>query len=531
MTWRFRPSIGASALAAVVACAPAAKEHDVVVYASGSDLESANPLVTVHPLSRQVQRHVLFVTLVRYDSTLAPQPYYARSWRWSPDRRTLRLSLEPALRWHDGVPTSARDVVFTYTAAKDPRTGFSRAGDLAAMERVVAASDSVVEMRFTTTQRAVPAILAELPILPSHVLRDVEPAGMRRAAFNTAPLGNGPFRFSRRVPAQRWVFDRNAQFPRSMGGAPRIRQLIVAVVDEPTTKFAGLAAGDLDFAGIAPTMASLAARDPMIEVLDYPVLFSNGLVLNVHRPPFDDVRVRRAIDLSINRRRIVEAALAGFGTPASGAVPPENPLALSQRVVQDTLRADSLLEAAGWRRRPDGWRERERPLVVELLTVATGDNPIEQLLQADLAARGIRLEIRQLEMAAFLTRARAATKEFDLLITGIPGDLSLSYLRAMHETSQRASSLDYADYHTPTLDGLFASASAARDEAELRTAWHAVQAELAREVPIVWLFHSRGVQGVSSRMRNVTMDLRGELVTVAQWTTSATPGSATVARR
>lgn len=531
MTWRFRPSIGAGVMAVMLACAPAAKKHDVIVYASGTDLESANPLVTVHPLSRQVQRHVLFVTLARYDSALTPQPYYARSWRWSPDRRTLRLHLEPGLHWHDGAHTTARDVVFTYTAAKDPRTGFARAGDLATMERVVAISDTVVEMHFTTVQRDVPAILAELPVLPSHKLSGVELAAMRRAPFNTAPVGNGPFRFARRVPGQRWVFDRNQEFPVSMGGAPRILQLVIAVVDEPTTKFAGLAAGDLDFAGIAPTMAALAQRDPMIDVLDYPVLFSNGLVLNVHRPPFDDVRVRRALDLSIDRRRIVEAALAGFGTPASGAVPPENPLALLQAAAPDTLRADSLLDAAGWRRRADGWRERGRPLVVELLTVATGDNPVEQLLQADLAARGIRLEIRQLEMAAFLTRARAATKDFDVLITGIPGDLTLSYLRAMYESSQRASSLDYADYHTPALDGLFASASAARSETELRSAWHGVQAELAREVPTVWLYHSRGVQGVSSRMRNVIMDLRGELVTVARWTTSAAPGGSVVARR
>jgi peptide/nickel transport system substrate-binding protein len=531
MTLRFKPSIGAGVMAVVLACAPAAKKHDVVVYASGTDLESANPLVTVHPLSRQVQRHVLFVTLARYDSALAPQPYYARSWSWSPDHRTLRLHLAPDLQWHDGRRATARDVVFTYAAAKDPRTGFARAGDLATMERVVAISDTVVEMSFTAVQRAVPAILAELPVLPAHKLSGVELTAMRRAGFNNAPLGNGPFRFARRVPGQRWVFERNEQFPASMGGPPRIRQLVIAVVDEPTTKFAGLAAGDLDFAGIAPTMASLAERDPMIDVLDYPVLFSNGLVLNVHRPPFDDVRVRRALEASLNRTRIVEAALAGFGTPASGPVPPENPLALNSPVVRNARLADSLLDAAGWRRGAGEWRSRERPLVVELLTVASGDNPVEQLLQADLAARGIRLEIRQMEMAAFLTRARSATKDFDMLITGIPGDLSLSYLRAMFESAQRGSSIDYVDYHSPALDRFFAAATAAPSDDELRDAWQNVQRELARTVPIVWLYHSRGVQGVASRMRNVHMDLRGELVTVTQWTTEPGTNSATVAKR
>ena len=530
MTARLIASITAL-LSLVIGCTGPTRPSDVVVYASGSDLESANPLVTIHPLSRQVQRHVLFVTLVRYDSALIPQPYYAREWTWSADRRSLFLSLAATLRWHDGTPTTSRDVAFTLDAARDPRSGFARAADLAAIDSVIEPTPTALRIHFRSPQRDLPAVFAELPIVPAHVLCDVPLADMRRAAFNTNPVGNGPFRFVDRVAGQRWTFARNADFPSEMGGPPRIRELVVAVVDEPTTKFAGLASGDLDFAGIAPTMAALANRDPMINVLDYPVLFSNGLVLNVHRAPFDDARVRQAIDLSIDRKRIVEAALAGFGTPASSPVPPENPLALREPVRRDPVRADSLLDAAGWRRGPNGWRARERPFKVELLTVATGDNAVEQLIQADLAERGIEVQIRQVELAAFLTRARVRQKSFDMLITGVPGDLSLAYLRAMFESSQRGGSLDYSDFHEPTLDALFARAREVRTDAQSREAWHAVQQELVREVPIVWLYHSRGVQGVSSRMRNVTMDLRGELVTVARWTTDASTAKAAVARR
>ena len=513
------------------ACGPSPRPADVVVFASGTDLESANPLVTIHPLSRQVQRHVLFVTLARYDSTLVPQPYYARAWTWSADRRTLSMNLEPTLWWHDGAQTTARDVVFTLLAARDPRAGFARAGDLASLDTVLAPSDSTLIIRFRTPQRGLPSILAELPILPAHKLGDVAPSDMRRTEFNTNPVGNGPFRFVSRVPGQRWTFSRNEAFPAPMGGPPRIRELVIAVVDEPTTKFAGLAAGDLDFAGIAPTMAALAERDPMIDVVDYPVLFSNALVFNTHRAPFDDARVRRAVDLSINRPRIVDAALAGFATPAAGPVPPENPLALPMIIRREPMRADSLLDAAGWRRNRDGWRVRaEHPLSVELLTVGSGDNAVEQLIQADLAERGIRVQIRQLEMAAFLASARAREKSFDMLITGIPGDLSLAYLRAMFETSQRGSSLDYADFHSPAIDALFAKAQNALTDAELRHTWGAIQSALASDVPVSWLYHSRGLQGVSARMRNVTMDLRGELVTVARWTTGVSVVDA-VARR
>jgi peptide/nickel transport system substrate-binding protein len=251
------------------------------------------------------------------------------------------------------------------------------------------------------------------------------------------------------------------------------------------------------------------------------VLFATALVFNVHRPPFDDVRVRQAIDLAIDRERIVTAALAGFATPASGAVSPQNPLAVQRPIVPSPARADSLLDAAGWRRSSNGVRERNgQPFNVQLLTVGSGDNAVEQLVQADLAERGIRVDIRQMELAAFLAQARGPRKSFDMLITGFPGDLSLSYVSAMYESSQRGSAVDYADFHSPVLDALFARARVARTDADRHAAWRDIQDQLAREMPAVWLYHSRGLQGVSARMHNVTMDLRGELATVAQWSTT-----------
>lgn len=507
------------ALVGALACAPAARDPGTVVMASGADLESANPLVTVHPLSRQVQRHVLFVTLARYDSTLAPVPYLARRWEWSPDRRTLTLHLFDGLRWHDGRPTTARDAAFTIAAGRDPATGYPRAADLAAIDSVRAVDDTTLVLRFTHPQPGFPAVLCELPLVPAHLLRDVPRAELRRAAFSTAPVGNGPFRFVSRRAGARWVFERNDHFPAALGGPPHVRRLVVAVVDEATTKFAGLVSGELDIAGIAPTMAALVAEDPRLRVLTYPVLFSTAIIFNTARPPFDDERVRRAIDLSVRRERIVNAAFAGLALPAAGPVPPANPLYVPVEPRYDPRAADSLLDAAGWRREPGSeWRTRGgEPLTFELLTVGSGDNATEQLIQADLAERGIRMEIRQREMGAFLDAARARPPRFDALITGIPGDPSLAYLAAMYDSRAAGGALDYADFHTPALDSLFARATAAPDLPAARRAWAAVQRELAEQLPAVWLYHSRGVQGLSVRLDSVVMDLRGELATVARW--------------
>ncbi len=502
----------------MLGCGAPPRAPGVVVFASGTDLESANPLVTIHPLSRQVQRYALFTTLARYDSTLAPVPYAARAWDWSPDRRALRFHLVTALRWDDGQPTTARDVAFTILAARDPVTGYPRAGDLAAVDTVVAADDSTVVVQFSRAPPSFPLVFCELPILPEHLLGTVPRADMRRAPFNDAPVGNGPFRFVRRVPNQRWVFARNDDFPTALGGPPALRGLVIAVVDEATTKFAGLASGELDVAGVSPSMAALVRRDPTLRLIDYPILFETGIVLNTHRPPFDDVRVRQAISLSIDRGRVVRVALAGFGTPAGGPVAPEVPYADTTPPVFDAARADSLLDAAGWRRGADGTRRRDgKPLAFELLTVGTADNALEQLVQADLAARGIAMRIRQMELGAFLTEARARPKRFDALVTGVSGDLSLSYLRAMFERRQAGGALDYADFHEPALEAAFARATAARSADERSAAWHDVQRELRRQEPVVWLYHARGVQGATRRLRHVTMDLRGELATLAQW--------------
>ncbi len=505
-------------LAFVAACGAPPRAPGVVVYASGTDLESANPLVTIHPLSRQVQRYVLFTTLARYDSALHPEPYAARSWEWRDGRRVLRFHLVTALRWDDGVPTTARDVAFTLLAARDPVTGYPRAGDLAAVDTVVAVNDSTADVRFDAPQPDFPLVLCELPILPAHLLDTVPRRAMRSAAFDFAPVGNGPFRFVSRVPNQRWVFARNDDFPAAMGGPPKLRGFVIAVVDEATTKFAGLASGELDVAGISPNMAPLVERDPTLRLISYPILFETGIVLNTHRPPFDDVRVRHAISLAINRDRIVRAALNGFGTPAAGPVPRDVPYADTTPPVYDPARADSLLDAAGWRRGPGGVRAQAgKPFAFTLLTVGTADDALEQLVQSDLAARGITMRIRQVELGTFLTEARARPKRFDALVTGVSGDLSLSYLRAMFESRQAGGALDYADFHEPALDSAFARATAARTDAQRAAAWHAVQRELARAEPVVWLYHARGVQGVTRRLVGVTMDLRGELATLAQW--------------
>src|SRR5437773_2031524 len=282
----------------------------------------------MHPLAKQVQRYVLLTTLARYDSTLTPRPYLARAWRWSEGGRTLTFTLRTDIRWHDGPRTTARDVVWTLAAARDPVTGYPRANDLTVLAGETAPDDSTVVLRFSRPS-IFPDVLTDLAILPAHLLDTVPHARLREAEWNRRPVGNGPFRFVLHEPHRRWVFAANPGFPAALGGPPRLERFIVVVVDEPTAKLAALVAGELDFAGITAAHTAYVRRDPDLAVLDYPVIQPYGLVFNTRRAPFDDPKVRLAAALAIDRREVVDGHAFGLAPIADGPVPPLLPQYLS----------------------------------------------------------------------------------------------------------------------------------------------------------------------------------------------------------
>jgi peptide/nickel transport system substrate-binding protein len=458
----------------ITACGSMADRRGAtVLFASGADLQSINPLLTVHPLARQIQRYVLLTTLARYDSALTPRPYLARRWEWSPDRRRLTFHLETAVRWHDGRPTTARDVVWTLNAARDPATGYPRAGELASLESVTGPDDSTAVLRFRTPQRAFADLLTDLAILPAHLLGSVPHQRLRQAAWNESPVGNGPFRFVSHEPNRRWVFAANPSFPPALGGPPSLQRFIVVVVNEPTTKLAALTSGELDFAGIQPAHAEFVRWDPQLAVLTYPLLWTDGIVFNTRHPPFDRLAIRRAVSDAIDRQELVEAYIYGFGTPALGPVPPGTPGYLPTPVRQTSASSS----------------DSGRPVRFELLTVGSGEAALEQMLQARLRKAGFDVSIRQLELSAFLSRVYGPAHDFDAAVLGIPGDLSLGYLGPLAAL---------AGFHAPPDPAL-------------------AQRMFADSLPVAFLYHPRGLQGMNRRVQGVTMDLRGELPTVQRW--------------
>ncbi|MBK8005323.1 MAG: hypothetical protein IPK12_15685 [Gemmatimonadetes bacterium] len=460
----------AAGLGALLACGGAAtRRGDTVLFASGADLQSINPLFTVHPLARQVQRYVLLTTLVQYDSTMQVAPYLARRWAWSADGRRLTMTLSTEVRWHDGAPTTARDAAWTLAAGQNIGIGYPRLTDLAGLT-AAAPDDSTLVLTFAAPPGRVPDVLTDLAILPHHLLDTVPLERLRQAAWHQAPVGNGPFRFVAHEPNRRWVFARNPAFPASLGGPPALARLVIAVVDEPMTKLAALAAGELDFAGIQPAHARFVAERPELRAVDYPLLFSVGIVFNARHPPFDALAARAAVAAALDRQAIVDGFTYGFATPGDSPIPPGVP-------------------APGGPGRPRPVTAAGPPLSFELLTVGSGEAAMEQMLQAQLARHGMTVRIRQLELSAFLARVYGPAPDFDAAVLGTPGDLGLGYLAPLAE-----------------LSGLRAPAGPA-----------AVLRFIEDSVPVTIVYHARGLQGMNRRVQGVEFGLRGELATVSRW--------------
>jgi peptide/nickel transport system substrate-binding protein len=184
--------------------------------------------------------------------------------------------------------------------------------------------------------------------------------------------------------------------------------------------------------------------------------------------------------MALDRKGIVDGYIFGFGTVASGPVPPGIPGAREFPVSGPA--PDSA-------RRLLGGKE----FSFELLTVGSGEAALEQMVQTQLARAGITVHIRQMELTAFLDRVNSRRPDFQAAVLGTAGDLGLGHIKTL---------ADLAGVSVPS------------DPAQ-------AQRQLADSLPIAFLYHARGVQGMNRRVQHVRMDLRGELATIGKWVAAA----------
>ncbi len=496
----------------------------MAVVASLSEASSLNHFASIDDISNELQMFVLFTTLIRYDEDLQPRPYLAESWDTSSSGDALQLTfrLRDDLRWHDGAPTTAYDVKFTFDRAKDPQTAYPQASRLALYD------SAVVQDSFTITfhLKRHPGFLDPwrlIPPMPVHLLGSVPPAELKQHPFgSTSPVGNGPFRFVEHRVGDRWIFQANTEFPAALGGRPYLDRLIYRHIAESTTRLAEFLAGEVDvYLIVAPSQVPEIVTRPGARVITYPNRNYAFINWNGRKPLFRDADVRRALTLAIDRRSIVENVQRGLGQVAKGPIPPfhwafDTEL---EPLPYDPDSARALLDAAGWLDR-DGDGIRERDGVKASFELKTNPNPAREdilaLVQADLAKVGVEVRTRVQEAQSLGRDITSPERRFDAFVLGWGTQFNLDD-RPLFGCSQLQGAFQWAGYCNPRVDSLLDQLTLIEDRAEALPLWREYQEIMLRDQPYTFLYYDVRANAVRKRIRDVRMDIRGDLVNVKDW--------------
>jgi len=492
--------------------------------------DGLNGFMGSHYRSVQHQLHLGLMTLVRRrGGDLEPEEYLARDWALAPDGGAVTFHLRDDVRWHDGVPVTARDVAFTFDRLLDPATGAPLGDQWEGYRRGpdgVTVGDSLT-LTFHLDPRSEPLEpWLDTPIMPEHLLGEVPAEGLLGHPLGTrCPVGNGPFVFVEHRQDDRWVFRANPAFPPGLGGRPFLDRYVYRVVPEQATLLTELLTGGIDvFIRPVPEYAGALEAEPGVRLLSSPGRSVIYIAWNTRRPHLSDPRVRRAFTLGLDRVLYLQGMRDGRGVLAGSGVPPFHwayDPRLSELLRPDPERARALLEEAGWSLPPGGEIRSDaegNPLRITLLhdgrSVEQSD--IALFVQAGLRALGVEVRLQPLEFGTLLSRLESAQRDFDATVMSTLPPFRVDD-RVLFHSRQRESAYGWAGLADPELDRLLDTLPLVVDRGEARPLWEAYQRRMVELQPYTYLFFPDWLTAVRTRLRGVEVDPRGEWAGVAGW--------------
>ncbi|MBA2670959.1 MAG: hypothetical protein H0U67_11360, partial [Gemmatimonadetes bacterium] len=371
-------------------------------------------------------------------------------------------------------------------------------------------------------------------LLPAHLLRDVPAAELARHEYGQRPVGNGPFRFARRVPTQEWVFEANPDFPEALGGRPYLDRVVFRVIPDATTRVTELLTGGAHFGFVPAEQYERVSAATGLRLVAEPNMTWTQIAWNTRRPPLDDVRVRRALSLAIDRRQIVEGLLHGRAEPGRWTVTPSqwqwqfDPTDPETEPRADPEQAKRLLAEAAWSDRDgDGIREdaRGRPLRMTLVTYRESSTYVDLIpvIQAQLRQVGVDLRARVMEGAASweLVQGREGpggerVRDYDGFLTwwevGMnPDDSGLLHSRLRDEPT------GITGYASARADSMMDRLAVTADRNVARPLWREYQRFMMREAPLTVLYYPKSVVAVADRLDGVEMTPSSLYASAQHW--------------
>ena len=485
-----RRLLALAALAALAGCHSAARDPRTVVFLIESSPASLDPRIGTDAQSEHIDE-LLFDGLVARDATFHFTPALAESWE-QPEPLTLVFHLRDGVRFGDGRPMTARDVVWTIDSM--------RSGQVISPKTASYASVDTVEARDART------VILHLKHADNFLLTNlstgafgVVPEGSGRD-FWRHPVGTGPFRFVSQQIDQDVVAERN---PLSWAGAPKIERVRFRVVPDAITESLEMEKGSGDVAVNSLPMDALpvlAAR-PNLVVEDSAGTQVQYLGFNLRDPLLKDARVRQAIACAIDRKLIIQTLLRGHAQLAESLLPVSHWAYTGDgpRYDYDPARAAQLLNDAGYPSRQDG----ERFHLTMKTSTDEGTRLLAAVLQQQLAKVGISLDLRSYEFATFYSDLnRGAFQMYSLRWIGgneQPDIFSYAYSTARFSPQ----GLNRSHYSNPQVDTLLAEAAESADTDRRRADYVEAQQILARDLPAITLWYRDTVVVHNRRLTHV----------------------------
>jgi peptide/nickel transport system substrate-binding protein len=432
----------------------------------------------------------IFDALVKKDEHYELRPWLATSWE-QPDALTWVFHLRDGVRFHDGRPLEADDVTYTIESLIDGSLITAKAGNFAAVDRVEVRDRLTVVVRMKRPD-------AGLLFNMSDGLFGVVPRGSGKD-FGLHPVGSGPFKFVSAVQDKEVIVERNHDYwadrvtglTPMVAGTQRIEQIRFQVVPDTITSALELQKGSADLASNVLTfdMVNTLERRPNLKVESGPGSPVVYVTFNVTDPLLKDKRVRQAVACAIDRQTIVDAIWRGQARLANTLLPTGHwAAATNDELAQyphDVMRAQRLLAEAGFPADKDGVRMR--------VTLKTSTDETTRLmaavLQQQLRAAGIRLEIRSAEFGTFYSDVtKGAFQIYALRWIGSNEDPDI-FRYAYGSGSFPPKGGNRGRYSNPRVDALLTEASASSDRAVRKKDYVEVQRILAEELPGIPLWY------------------------------------------
>jgi peptide/nickel transport system substrate-binding protein len=504
----------------VAAGAPA--HGDTFIEATIGDIAGLIPNITSDGASHDVG-NMIYDGLVKADKDLNYVGAMAESWEFSPDCLELTWKLRRDIKWHDGHPFTAEDVLFTYQAMINPKTPTAYKEDFLAVKSAEVIDPYTFRVRYARPLAKAVQSWA-MWMLPKHLLeRYVADGKLKESPENSRPVGTGPYRFQEWKSGEKVVLVSNNEY---YEGRPYLGRIVYRVIPNQGTIFLELKAKGVDLASLTAIQYARQTEYPAFRKAfrkyRYPSSAYTYFGFNLKDPRFADRRVRQAFAHAIDKQELMEGVLMGLAREATGPIRPGT-WAYTNKVTRydySPEKAKALLAEAGWNDNGDGvLRDKDGKAFSFTIRTNQGNEErkkVAEIIQQRLAAIGVKTEIQVIEWASFI-KEFIKKKRFEAVVLGWGVGTDPDQYGVWHSSQMGPDQLNQISYANPEVDRLLEEGRASCHQQERVKYYHRFQEVLAEDQPLVFLYFRDALPVVSSRVQGIQPAPSGIFYNFIQW--------------